>query len=816
MNIIFLLGYSLVTWLVIYHKPKLWLWTVAILAYFIGAHSLHEETLSTFLYVVLAIISLAIAVVGNIPFFRLKISASIFTKAKGVLPAISETEKLALDAGDSWWERDLFQGKPDFNKLHSLKKFELTEEEQAFLDNETNQLCAMINDWEITHNIKDMPVEVWNFLREKKFFGLVISKEYGGKGFSAAAHSEIVLKIATRSTSAAVTTMVPNSLGPGELLQHYGTKEQKDYYLPRLADGREIPCFALTGPTAGSDATSIPDMGTVCMGEYNGNTVLGIRLTNVDKRYITLAPIATLVGLAFQLKDPDGLLKGVGREGITCALLPHNHPGLEIGKRLIPLDQVFMNGVIRIKEAFIPIDWVIGGQAMVGEGWRMLVECLSIGRSISLPACGTANSLLATISTSAYSLVREQFKVSIGNFEGVQEGLGKMGGLTYMMNATRRFTVAAVDAGIKPSVASAISKYHLTENGRTVVNWAMDIHAGRGIIMGPNNYLGRIYQGVPIAITVEGANIMTRNLMIFGQGAMRCHPFIRDIYESLMREEGLKDFDKALFGHVGYLAQNKIRALFHALTGGRFASGYSSRFNHYYKQISRLSSAEAFISDTILIMLGGSIKVKERLSARLGDVMSYLYMASATLKYFKDEGERDGDEVFVKWAVEHCLFQAQHALVETLANFPVRWIANLLKVIVFPYGLPFHEPSDYLDRKVAQALLNNNETREAFARETFFNSDMDDPVGRMDLAFHSVLAVMPIRAKISQAIKDKKLPKANIMKNAVKAFELGIIDAVELEKLQTTAKYVNEVIQVDEFDAYDLGPKNAHPEWQVN
>jgi len=813
MNILFFVGYLLITLLVIYHKPKLWLWSVAILAYFIGTHSLHEQSLSIFLYMFLAVISLIIAVAGNLPFLRLKISSSIFHKAKGILPSISETEQLALNAGDSWWERDLFQGKPDFNKLHSLKKFELTSEEQSFLDNETEQLCAMVNDWQITHYEKDMPVEVWNFLRENRFFGLVIGKEYGGKGFSAAAHSEIVLKIATRSTSAAVTVMVPNSLGPGELLHHYGTKEQKDYYLPRLAIGQEIPCFALTGPTAGSDATSIPDMGTVCMGEYNGQTVLGIKLTNVDKRYITLAPIATLVGLAFQLKDPDGLLKGIGREGITCALLPHDHPGLEIGNRLIPLDQVFMNGTVRIKESFIPISWVIGGQAMAGEGWRMLVECLSIGRSISLPACGTANALLASITTSAYAVVREQFKVAIGNFEGVQEGLAKMGGLTYMMNATRRFTVAAVDAGIKPSVASAISKYHLTENGRTVVNWAMDIHGGRGIIMGPNNYLGRMYQGVPVAITVEGANIMTRNLMIFGQGAMRCHPFIREIYESLVREDGLKDFDKALFGHIGYLAQNKIRALFHALTCGKFASGYPSRFNSYYKQISRLSSAEAFISDTILIMLGGSIKVKERLSARLGDVMSYLYMASATLKYFKDEGERDGDEIFVKWAVEHCLFQAQHALVETLANFPIRWIANILKTIVFPYGLPYHEPSDYLDRKVAQALLTNGDTRQAFCRETYFASDMQDPVGRMDQAFHAVLAVAPIRAKISQAIKEKKLPKANIMKNADKAVELGIIDAGELEKLQVAAKYTNEVIQVDEFGAYDLGPKNAHPEW---
>lgn len=811
---LFIVGILILNVLVVYHKPKIWLWSLVMIAYLLGTYPEVGTQINIIAYYIVALIVVITALIGNLRPLRLIISKSIYAKAKTVLPSISETEQLALNAGDSWWEKDLFQGKPDFGKLHSLQKFTLTEEEQSFLDNETQQLCAMIDDWKITHYDKDLPVEVWNFLREKKFFGLVIKKEYGGKGFSAAAHSEIVLRVATRSASAAVTVMVPNSLGPGELLHHYGTPEQKEYYLPRLADGREIPCFALTGPTAGSDATSIPDVGTVCMGEYNGKVTLGIRLTNVDKRYITLAPIATLVGLAFQAKDPDGLLGGVGRVGITCALLPHDHPGLAIGNRLIPLDQVFMNGTIRIKDSFIPMEWVIGGQEMVGEGWRMLVECLSIGRAISLPTCGTANSLLAAITTSAYAAIREQFKVPIGNFEGVQEGLGKIGGLTYMMNATRQFTVAAVDSGIRPSVASAISKYHLTENGRTVVNWAMDIHGGRGIIMGPNNYLGRMYQSVPVAITVEGANIMTRNLMIFGQGAMRCHPYIRTTYESLMREDGLKDFDKAVFAHVGYFAQNKARALFHAITAGIFARGYSSRFNHYYKQISRLSSAEAFISDAILIMLSGSLKVKERLSARLGDVMSYLYMASATLKYFKDEGEREADEVFVKWAVEHCLFQAQHALVETLANYPVRWLARIYRFVLFPYGLAYHEPSDYLDRKVSQALMSDSDTRKAFRSEMYMDLSMSDLVGRMELTFQAVLTAAPIKAKISKAIKEKQLPKASVYKNAAKALELGIIDQAELEKLELAAKYTNEVIQVDEFGPYELGPKNAHPAWK--
>ena len=815
MTALFIIGLLVLTSVIVYNKPRIWLWSLLSIIYLAVFYPLVTSgEVSYIAYCPIAGLILLVSVLFNIvPLRRNLLSKVVFAQAKKVLPSISETERLALNAGDSWWEKDLFQGQPDFNKLHSLKKFELTAEEQSFLDNETEQLCAMIDDWQATHHDKDLSVEVWNFLREKKFFGLVIKKEYGGKGFSAAAHSEVVLKVATRSASGAVTVMVPNSLGPGELLYHYGTEQQKEYYLPRLADGREVPCFALTGPTAGSDATSIPDMGTICIAEHNGKNVLGIKLTNVDKRYITLAPVATLVGLAFQVKDPDGLLGNVGRVGITCALLPHDHSGLEIGNRLLPLDQVFMNGTVRIKETFIPIDWVIGGQAMVGEGWRMLVECLSIGRAISLPTCGTANSLLSTVTTSAYAVVREQFKVSISNFEGVQEGLGKMGGMTYMMNATRQFTVAAVDSGIRPSVASAIAKYHLTETGRTVLNWGMDIHAGRAIIMGPNNYMGRTYQSVPVAITVEGANILTRNLMIFGQGAMRCHPYSRTIYESLMDKDGLEIFDKAAFSHAGYLMQNKTRALFHGITAGILAKGYDSKFNHYYKQITRLSSAEAFISDASLLILGGSLKVKERLSARLGDVMSYLYMASATLKYFKDQGEPSSDEIFVQWSLEYCLYNAQSALVDTLSNFPAKTFAKLTRAMIFPYGLPYNKPNDYLEQKIAKSLVGDSDTRQVFCKAIYLNLSMDDAVGRMELTFQKVLLVAPIKVKIMKAVKEKKLPKGSAYKNAAKACELGIITQDELLQMNQAADYTNQVIQVDEFSPYELGKKNAHPEW---
>lgn len=810
----FILGYLLVTLVVIYFSPRILTWTAAMIVYFVLVHFVAINHVNHEIGYLFAVISVIIAVFFGFVPLRLLLSRMIFAKAKGVLPTISETEQLALNAGDPWYEQEVFRGRPNFEMLHNIKKFELTAEEQHFLDNEAANLCMLLNDWDIVEKTRDLSVEAWNYIREHKFFGLVIAKQYGGLGFSAAAHSQIVMKIATKSPSAAVCVMVPNSLGPGELLYHYGTTEQKDYYLPRLADGREIPCFALTGPTAGSDATSIPDEGIVCEGEYEGKTVLGIKLRNVDKRYITLAPVATLVGLAFQLKDPDGLLNNIGREGITCALLPHNLSGLEIGNRLYPLKQAFMNGTVRIKESFIPIDWIIGGQKMAGEGWRMLVECLSIGRSISLPACGTANALFSTVMSSAYAAVREQFKVSIGSFEGIEEALAKMGGLTYMMNATREFTVTSVDVGIRPSVASAISKYHLTENGRKVLNYAMDIHAGRAIIEGPNNYLASAYMAVPVGITVEGANMMTRNLMIFGQGAMRCHPYIRAEYESLTSGD-IKAFDRAMFGHIGYFAGNKIRAVFHGFTCGVFAAGYSaSKFNCYYKKISRLSSVFAHVNDVALVVLGGELKRKERLSARLGDVMSYLYMACASLKYFKDNGKQAVHEDFVHWVIQHCLYEAQVAIVEVLDNFTLPKLGKLMKFVLFPYGKPFKKPSDNLEFKIAQSLLTNSTIREEFRKLCYIPEEYNDPVGRMEVAFKSFLAASPVKAKIHKAIKAKQLPKASIKKVASDALAIGVITQEELDILDQAAKYANEVIQVDEFGPFELGPKNAHPDWK--
>lgn len=739
--------------------------------------------------------------------------SKIYKIAKKSTPKISKTEQTALDAGHNWFEKEIFQGKPDFEKLHNLKKFELSEEEKSFLENETVELCNMLDDWKINYEDKDLTKETWNFIREKGFLGLVIDKEHGGKGFSAAAHSEIVLKLATKSVTAAITVMVPNSLGPGELLAHYGTQEQKDRYLPRLASGEEIPCFALTGPTAGSDATSLPDKGVVCYQEFEGKKTLGINLKNINKRYITLAPIATLVGLAFQLEDPDNLLKGNGEEGITCALLPYNHKGLDIGRRGFPLGQAFMNGYITAKDVFIPIDWVIGGQKMAGEGWRMLVECLSIGRAISLPACGTANTLMSAIMTSAYASIREQFKVPIAQFEGVQEKLAEIAGLAYIANATRQFTVAAVDSGIRPSVSSAISKYHLTEMGRITMNNAMDIHGGRAIIMGPNNYLAIPYMATPIGITVEGANIMTRNLMIFGQGAMKCHPYIRNEIQSLM-DDNEKEFSSNLKKHIAYMLGNGARTLWYGLSGGFTAPGYTGKFNKYYKFISQMSTAYAYVNDFSLTILGAGLKRKERLSSRLGDIMSHLYMACAILKYYKDTGENPDDDIFVEWALKYCLYNAQQSMISLFRNFPNRLLGIKMKLFVFPYGRKFRRPSDQLDAKICKELTANKGTRQWMKDICHIPDDDNDPIGRVENAFLAMLDAQSVKEKINKAIKNKDLEKGHWTSLIDEALEKEIITREDYQKVKTMSEKVNNVIQTDEFDDYALGPKNTHPEWQ--
>ena len=733
------------------------------------------------------------------------ISRKAYQFMQKVLPPMNETEQVALEAGDVWWEGDLFRGNPDWKKMLNITKPTLTDEEQAFVDNETEELCDMLDDWDIVHKRKDLPPEVWQFIKEKGFLGMIIPKEYGGKGFSALAHSTVVTKIATRSGSAAVTVMVPNSLGPGELLLHYGTDEQKDYYLPRLAKGQEIPCFALTSPVAGSDAGAIPDKGMVCMGEHNGEEVLGIKLT-WNKRYITLAPVATIVGLAFKLYDPDGLLGDENKTdyGITCALIPSNHPGVEIGQRHLPMNQAFMNGTTTGKDVFIPIDMLIGGQSYAGQGWRMLMESLAAGRSISLPAMGTAVSKLSYRLTGAYSLIREQFKTPIGRFEGVEEAMARIAGLAYQVEASRVMTAGAVDLGVKPSVVSAIAKYHMTEMGREIMNHSMDIHGGRAIIMGERNYLANGYMSQPIGITVEGANILTRNLMIFGQGAVRCHPYVyREMLAAQMKdtEEGVKRFDSLLFRHIGYGFSNFARTLALGLSfaklAGKPVAGQTAK---YYQQLTRMSSALALTSDVAMGMLGGDLKRKERLSARLADVLSHLYLASTVLKYYEDNERPLADLPYVEWNMQNNLHEIQEAFYDFYHNFPNKFVGKFLRLVAFPLGKSYKKPTDSLEREIVKPMMQDCEIRDRITQYAYVGKTADDVTGRVELAFFKVLAADEVRRKLRQAMKAKQLDKnATNMERIEQAIEKGIINEEEKQVLVDAEQARMDVIQVDDY-----------------
>ena len=664
-----------------------------------------------FVDLLLWVIFLAIAIPLNLPDFRRdNVSRPLFSWFKKVLPPISDTEQEALDAGTVWWDGELFSGRPDWNRLHSFPKPTLTEEEKAFMDGPVEELCRMTDEWEVTTELQDLSEQSWNYIRSNGFFGLIIPKEYGGKGFSAYAHSQIAMKLASRSGDLGTTVMVPNSLGPAELLMHYGTEEQKQHYLPRLAAGTDIPCFALTSPEAGSDAGAMPDKAIVCKGQWQGQEVIGLRVT-WEKRYITLGPVATILGLAFKVFDPDHLLGEEEERGISLALIPTETEGVEIGRRHFPLNAAFMNGPNSGKDVFIPMDYLIGGQDMIGQGWIMLMNCLSVGRSISLPAGSTGAAKMASMTTGAYARIRKQFNLPIGEFEGIQEALARIGGNTYVMNAARTMTAGAVDLGEKPSVLSGVVKYHLTERMRKCINDAMDVHGGKGICMGPKNYLGRGYQSIPISITVEGANILTRNMMIFGQGAIRCHPYVLQEMQATQdadQDRGLKRFDKLLFEHVGFALSNVAGSLLLGLTGGRLIKNPGNvETGYYYGQLSRLAAGFATLTDVTMLMLGGELKRRERISARLGDILSNLYMASATLKHYQDQGCPEEDLPFVQWGVEDLLAQIEQAMHELLLNFPNRAIGILLRPVIFPLGRRLTPPADIVGAEIARRIARN-------------------------------------------------------------------------------------------------------------
>ena len=762
-----------------------------------------------------AVVFALLALPLNVPVLRRKlISNPVLGAFRKVLPPMSQTEREAIEAGTVWWDGELFSGRPQWQKLLDARVPALTADEQRFLDNETEALCAMVTDWETTNVYRDLPPAVWQFIKDKGFWGMNIAKEYGGLGFSAYAHSQVMTKLSTHSGTISVTVMVPNSLGPGELLAHYGTEEQKRHYLPRLAKGLEIPCFALTNPTAGSDAAAIPDYGVVCWGEHEGKRVLGLRVT-WEKRYITLGPVATLLGLAFRAYDPDHLVGDKDDIGITCALIPTTHPGVEIGRRHMPLNAVFQNGPNSGRGVFIPMDWIIGGQPMLGRGWQMLMECLSAGRGISLPSSGTGMAKLAVRAAGGYARVRTQFKTPIGRFEGIEEALTRMGGNLYMMDATRVLTSAAIDLGEKPAVLSGITKLHLTERGRQVVIDAMDVVGGKGIMMGPSNFLGAAYMQLPVAITVEGANILTRSLIVFGQGAIRCHPFVLKEIEATREADRAKAsiaFDKALFGHIGFVLSNMARTLVTGFTGSHFVNvpaNVAPETRRYYQQLTRFSAALAFLSDVSMGSLGGALKRKEKLSARLGDILSLMYLCSATLKRYESEGRQQADAPLMHWAMWDAMFKAQTAFEGAISNFPNRMIGALLRRIVFPLGRPYFVPSDALGHDVAKLLLEPSATRDRLTHGMFAPTTGDHPVAQIERALAATLVAEPIEGRIRAAAKegkfDAKIPPGGGLDALVaRAQAASVITAAEAAAVIAARDLTATVIRVDDFPQ-DLG-----------
>jgi acyl-CoA dehydrogenase len=773
-----------------------------------------QASFSDDVLMVIFIALLLFIVFFGIPFMRRNVVSGAMIKIfRKVLPQISATEQEAIDAGTVWWDGELFSGNPNWDRLRSFPKCGLSIREQAFLDNEVEQLCAMLDDWDITHNRADLSAEAWQFIKDKGFFGMIIPKAYGGLEFSAQAHSAVVGKVASRSGTAAVTVMVPNSLGPAELLLHYGTDEQKVKYLHRLAKGLEVPCFALTGPTAGSDAGSIPDYGIVCRGDFQGKqNVLGMRLT-WEKRYITLAPVATLLGMAFRLHDPDRLLGGETDRGITLALIPTDTPGVKIGRRHFPLNSAFQNGPTQGNDVFIPMEYIIGGTGRVGQGWRMLMECLAAGRSISLPASSIGGMKLAARTCGAYGRVRKQFKVPIGKFEGVEEPLARIGAHTYMVDAARQFVALALDLGEKPSVISAIIKYHATERGRIVINDAMDVHGGKGICLGPDNYLGRFYQQIPIGITVEGANILTRTLMIFGQGAIRSHPYVLKEVAAANdhdRQRALHQFDDALFGHITFALSNAARSLVFGLTGGRGIETPEGEETHrYYQQLSRFSAAFALSTDVAMAVLGGSLKRREKISARLGDVLSHLYLCSAALKRFEDDGRPAEDLPLLNWAMQDALYKIQQAFDGMIKNFPNALMRQSLKVLIFPLGRCLSPPSDHIGHQIATLLMQPGVARDRLTAGIYIPDDEQDAVGALEAALASTLACEPLQVRLQEARKAGKLNALEELLRIAEARDQGLISAEQALQLERDYALRRKVIMVDDFAPEQLRAANG-------
>ncbi|MFA0694431.1 acyl-CoA dehydrogenase FadE [Vibrio sp. 10N.222.49.C9] len=818
MNILLsLLGMTVILGVCLYHRVSLVRALVVLTGAMVALTLFGGVAVTGWLCYLLAVAIFAVPTIR-----QTLISQKALSLFKKVLPAMSQTEKEALEAGTVWWEAELFKGKPEWKKLQNIADPKLSEAEQAFLDGPVNIVCEMVNDYQVTHELADLPPEVWQYLKDHKFFAMIIKKKYGGLEFSAYAQSLVLQKLTGVSSVLSSTVGVPNSLGPGELLQHYGTEEQRNHYLPRLAEGKEIPCFALTSPEAGSDAGSIPDYGVVCKGDWQGEEVLGMRLT-WNKRYITLAPVATVLGLAFKLRDPDGLLGDQKDLGITCALIPTDLKGVEIGNRHFPLNVPFQNGPTQGDDIFVPIDFIIGGQKMAGQGWRMLVECLSVGRGITLPSNSTGGIKSAALATGAYARIRRQFKQPIGRMEGVEEPLARLAGNAYVMDAASNLTVAGIDLGEKPSVISAIVKYHCTHRGQRSIIDAMDIVGGKGICLGPSNFLARGYQGSPIAITVEGANILTRSMIIYGQGAIRCHPYVLNEMEAAYSEssDALDKFDSALAGHVSFTMSNLVRSLWFGLTDGRGSDAPTpsnktdKQTQRYYQQLNRYSANLALLSDISMAVLGGSLKRRERLSARLGDILSQLYLGSATLKRFESEGSHAEDLPLVHWGMQDSLRQTEVAIDEFLANFPNPVIGRLLRVVLMPFGRIRRAPNDKLDSKVAHILQTPSETRSRIGRGQYLEATEYNPVGKIEKALEVILQAEPLFDKVCKETHQKRaFLRLDLV--AQLGLEKGILTQDEANLLISAEEHRLYTINVDDFSPEELAAKSQYPDQSID
>ena len=789
-----------VIWALAYRQAGLAVWTLA--AFLLLLWGTHGQ-MSLF-WQVLWVVWLGLLAINLSPVRQQLIIVPVLRLFRGLLPRVSQTEQEALDAGTVWWDAELFSGKPDWRRLLETPAPALSEEEQAFLDGPTEELCAMLDDWQISQELLDLPQPVWRFIREQGFLGMIIPKQYGGKGFSALAHSAVVMKIATRCSAASVTVMVPNSLGPAELLLRYGTEAQRGHYLGRLARGEEIPCFALTGPEAGSDAASIPDQAIVCHGEHAGERVLGLRLT-WEKRYITLGPVATLLGLAFQTYDPDHLLGPEETLGISLALIRTDHPGVEIGRRHYPAQQAFQNGPNWGTDVFIPMDWVIGGRERIGQGWRMLMNCLAAGRSISLPALSTGAIKTCVRTTGAYARVRKQFRTPVGRFEGVEEVLARMSADCYAVDAARTLTAVCLDQGEEPSVISAILKYQSTERMRRAINDAMDVHGGRAICVGPGNYLFNPYQAIPIGITVEGANILTRSLIIFGQGAIRCHPWLLKEIKAAQSDAGeraVTEFDQALCGHVGFILRNLARALWLNLSRARFVkapvNGPSAR---WYGQLERASASFALTADVALLLLGGALKRREKLSGRFADILGEMYLISSALKRFEDQQRPRDDVPLLEAVCRNGLCQIERQLDAVLDNFPSRPLGWVLRVILFPLGRRARPPADRVSQRISALILEPGAARDRLTAGMYLNLDPADPIGRLEHALALTLQAEAIEKRLQLAIREGRLAAGKGAALFLRAAQAGIISKQEAALLEEAAAAVRKAIDVDHFAA---------------